>query len=81
MFLDPITNEKWAKLFKQRKLNPTDFQNYKVIPKENELTRWKPSDLYQPGEYPFSNYYSNSFVLCFFGNFKMFDSNDRKLIN
>ena len=76
----PIITEAWATRFDKFKQNPTDFRQYKVIPKNNDVSNFRPSQLLCHGEYPFSNYQNNAYVLCFFGNFDDFNSNDPKII-
>ena len=47
----------------------------------SDISSFRPSQLLSEGEYPFSNYHDNAYVVSLFGNFKFFDSNDRRLVN
>jgi ankyrin repeat protein len=51
----PVTNELWAKTLSK----DTDLSSYRTVkltPRNNEISTFKPSQLYVPGEYPFSNF-------------------------
>ena len=62
-------------------LPPTRYETLPLKPSPSDISDFKPSQLLVDGDYPFSNYADNAYYLCMFGNYKFFDSNDRKLFN
>lgn len=86
----PITNEVWQKEFKilnarlakarLPQVDPKDYTTVKMISKDNQISKFKPSQLLSVGDYPLANLQSNSFTFSVFGNFMLFNSNDYKLI-
>jgi hypothetical protein len=60
---------------------PLNFTRAEIWRQENQISRFKPSDLLMEGEYPLADLQSNAFVVSLFGRFVFFDSNDYKLIN
>lgn len=62
-------------------LQALNFTRADIWCRDNDISRFRPSDLLVDGEYPLADFQSNAFVLSLFGNFVFFDSNDYKLIN
>ena len=58
----------------------TEYRRVSVRPLQNEISSFKPSDLLQEGDFPFSDYQQNSVVLTFVGNFHFFRSTDLKQV-
>ncbi len=80
--LDVITNDEWQKKIKENNIN---LREYKIVEiwngKDNEkYMKYKPSNLYKEGEYPFSNQEDNQMTVSFANNFAFFVSSDTKFV-
>jgi len=74
-----ITNSLWQEKLEGKKFS--DYETVTLTEKDNEVTRWKPTDSLKKGRYPFADGQAISFVYCMFHNFHFFTSNDRKMVN
>lgn len=74
---DPIMN-------KDDHLKGIDLSQYTLIELEKKespaLVKYKPSDLFKHGEYPFSNFEDNQLVIALAFEYFFFNSKDPKLI-
>lgn len=80
-FLQPVTNEDWRSKIKSSGIDFSEYERIKLWKPDNEnFAKYKPSQLMKTGEYPFSNFETNSFVFSMAGNYFFFNSNDHKMI-
>lgn len=81
-FIQPITNENKLKEIKEHNIDIYNYQRMKIWKMDNKnIMGFKPSQLFQYGEYPLSDFEQTSFVFSVFtNNLHFFTSSDEKIV-